>query len=88
MEKEGVEELKKKWNEKGWKEIALQLFNLRAETGFNSYATGGYQGNTGIEEKSSWTQWRTALNLLATQVLLKGLVSFSRGTGVVYQLIS
>lgn len=24
--------IKKKWNEKGWKEIGLQLFNFRAET--------------------------------------------------------
>ena len=34
--------IKKKSKEKGWKEIALQKFNLRADTGFNSYATGRY----------------------------------------------
>ena len=27
------------------------MFNLRAETGFNSYATGSYKGDTGIEDK-------------------------------------
>ena len=39
---EGVEEWKINVMRKGWKEIALHLFNLRAETGFNSYATSGY----------------------------------------------
>ena len=39
---EGVEEWKRNEMWKGWKEIALHLFNLRAETGFNSYATGRY----------------------------------------------
>ena len=27
------------------------MFNLRAETGFNSYATSSYQGDTDIEDK-------------------------------------
>ena len=85
---EGVEEWKRNDMRKGWKEIALLLFNLRAETGFDSSATGCYHGNTGIEDKSSWTQWRIALNLPTTQVLLKELVSFSWGTGVNYRLIS
>ena len=53
---EGVEELKRNEMRKGEKKIALLLFNLRAETGFDSSATGCYQGNTGIEDKSSWTQ--------------------------------
>ena len=60
IEKKGVNEkgerrgwrIKKKSYEKGWKEIALQMFNLRVETGFNSYATGCYQGDTGIEDKN------------------------------------
>lgn len=50
-EKEGVEELKRKVMKKGWKEIALHMFNLRADTGYNSYATGCYLGDTGIEDK-------------------------------------
>ena len=50
MEKEGVEELKRKANEKGWKEIALHMFNLRADTGFNSYATECHKDDTSIEE--------------------------------------
>ena len=77
---EGVEEWKRIEMWKGWKEIALHLFNLRAESGFNTYATSCYKDNTSIEDKTSWTQWRTALNFLATQVLLKELVSISRGT--------
>ena len=39
---EWVEEWKINVLRKGWKETALHLFNLRAETGFNPYATGGY----------------------------------------------
>ena len=27
------------------------MFNLRADTGYNSYATGCYLGDTGIEDK-------------------------------------
>ena len=27
------------------------MFNLRADTGFNSYATGCCKGDTGIEDK-------------------------------------
>ena len=43
--------IKKKSNEKGWKEIALHMFNLRADTGFNSYAIGYHKVDTGIEDK-------------------------------------
>ena len=42
--------IKKKSNEKGWKEIALHMFNLRADTGFNSYATECHKDDTSIEE--------------------------------------
>ena len=43
--------IKKKSKEKGWKEIALQKFNLRADTGLNTYATGCHKDDTGIEDK-------------------------------------
>ena len=70
-EKEGVEELKRNEMRKGEKKWALHIFNHRSDTGYNSYATDCYQGDIGIEDKTSGTQWRTALNLLATRVSLK-----------------
>ena len=47
-EKEGVEELKRNVKKRVKRNEPSKLINLRADTGFNSYATG----NAGIEDES------------------------------------
>ena len=61
------------------------MFNLRADTRFNSYATGCYISDTGIEDKDVMDPVTHCTKPSShSGISQKILVSFSRGTSIIY----